>query len=308
MNINNDKHSATGDVEAVVTSFNQGSMILEAVHSLCCQTIPPARIIIVDDGSTDENSINILNDIKTDSDISIPVMVIQQPNGGVSSARNTGIHMAQAPMVLVLDGDDKLEPSYIEQVSRMLCNHPSMVAASSWLRTFGALDATVCPCGGNITAFLARNCCPAAHILRREVWKQCGGYDESMRSGFEDWEFFLSMLETMPDACIGIVEEPLIDYRTAPASSNVKSMMKRLELMRFMIEKHINTYREHITDAILGIESISISRLYGWENEILHAMAAKQNLSELSNDFIEHPSYGDGGMAAAVRILSAKNK
>lgn len=308
MNTNNDKHPAIGDVEAVVTSFNQGSMILEAVHSLCCQTIPPVRIIVVDDGSTDESSINILNDIKSDSDISVPVMVVQQQNGGVSSARNTGIHMAQAPMVLVLDGDDKLEPSYIEQVSRMLCDHPSMVAASSWLRTFGTLDATVCPCGGNITTFLARNCCPATHILRREVWKKCGGYDECMRSGFEDWEFFLSMLETMPDACIGIVEEPLIDYRTAPASSNVKSMMKRLDLMRFMIEKHINTYREHITDAILGIESISISRLYGWESEILHTMAAKQNLSKISDDFIEHPSYGDGGMAAAVRILSARNK
>ena len=37
------------DVEAVVTSFNQGAMILEAVRSVCDQTILPARIIIVDD-------------------------------------------------------------------------------------------------------------------------------------------------------------------------------------------------------------------------------------------------------------------
>ncbi len=305
MDINYERLCIAKDVEAVVTSFNQGSMILEAVHSLCCQTTPPARIIIVDDGSTDENSINILNHIKSDSDISVPVIVLQQPNGGVSAARNAGINIAQAPMVLVLDGDDKLEPSYIEQVSQMLRNNSFMIAASSWMHTFGVLDAMICPSGGNITAFLARNCCPATHILRREVWQQCGGYAESMRSGFEDWDFFLSMLEVIPDATIGIVEKPLINYRTAPASSNVKSMTKRLDLMRFIIEKHINTYQNHLVDAILGIESISISRLYGWESEILYSITTKQKLSKVSDEFIEHPSYGDGGMAAAVRIVSA---
>lgn len=44
----------------------------------------------------------------------------------------------------------------------------------------------------------------------------------------------------------------------APASSNVKGMNKRLKLMRFIIEKHINSYRKHITDALLGIEEILI--------------------------------------------------
>ena len=54
---------AAMDVQAVVTSFNQGSMILEAVQSLCAQTTPPAGIILVDDGSTDEASLRILAQI-----------------------------------------------------------------------------------------------------------------------------------------------------------------------------------------------------------------------------------------------------
>ena len=296
---------AAMDVQAVVTSFNQGSMILEAVQSLCAQTTPPAGIILVDDGSTDEASLRILAQIESDPSFCVPITVLRQPNGGVSAARNAGIGSAQAPLVLVLDGDDRLEPAYIEQVSGLLRERSGLVAASSWMRTFGVLDATVCPAGGGITAFLSRNCCPATHILRRGAWEQCGGYDETMRSGFEDWDFFLSLLETAPEACIGIVPEPLIDYRTAPASSNVRSMEKRLELMRFLIEKHIGSYREHIADAVLGVESISIARLFGWEGEMLQGLSAGQELCGTSAEFLQQPSYGDGGMAAAVRIASA---
>ena len=42
------------DVQAVITSYNQGEMVREAVDSLCNQTMLPSKIIIVDDGSTDE--------------------------------------------------------------------------------------------------------------------------------------------------------------------------------------------------------------------------------------------------------------
>lgn len=125
-----------------------------------------------------------------------------------------------------------------------------------------------------------------------------------MRSGFEDWDFFLSMLETTPEALAGIVEKPLINYRTASASTNIKSMNKRLELMRYIIEKHNNSYRDNITNVLLDIEAISNSRLFGWENEIIHSIKNNQELSDSANDFIKNPSYGDDGMASAVRIVS----
>ncbi len=301
----NEKYAAEYGIEAVITSYNQGDMILEAVDSLCRQTVPPSRIIIVDDGSTDEGSLSILSRVESDLDREIPAVILRQKNRGVSAARNAGICKADSEMVLVLDGDDRLEPSYLEEVGNMLHRDPSLVAASSWMRTFGVLSAEIRPAGGRIEAFLSRNCCPATHILRREAWEQCGGYDETMRSGFEDWDFFLSMLETRADAAIGIVERALVDYRTAPASSNVKSMEKRLELMRFIIEKHSSAYQEHIADALLGIESVSMSRLYGWESEIAHAIEEGRGLCEASEGFMVHPSYGDGGMAAAVRIVSA---
>lgn len=176
MNKNRDRFGA--DIEAVITSFNQGTMILEAVESLCAQTLLPQKIIIVDDGSTDGGSIRILKDMEKKADLPVPVMIHYQENRGVSSARNTGIKKTQAPMVLVLDGDDKLEPEYTEYVSQLLRDNPSMVATSSWMHTFGILDSIVCPAGGNISSFLSRNCCPATHILRREIFEESPTYGD----------------------------------------------------------------------------------------------------------------------------------
>lgn len=304
MNIKNSKTYVEADIEAVITSYNQDSMILEAVESVCNQTLLPQRIIIVDDGSTDKDSLDVLNSIKNNSNLPVPVTIYVQENGGVSAARNAGINKTQSSMVLVLDGDDKLEAEYIENVSKLLWDNPHMVLASSWMHTFGVLDALVCPTGGNIVPFLSHNCCPATHILRKKFYEQCKGYDEAMRSGFEDWDFFLNMLETTPDAYIGIVEKPLINYRTAPASANIKSMDRRLELMHYMIEKHKSSYVNNITKVLLDIEAISNSRLFGWENEIIYSIKNGQRLSDAADNFIKNPSYGDGGMASAVRIVS----
>ncbi len=60
----NSKNDLNIDIEAVITSYNQGTMILEAVQSICNQTLLPQRIIIVDDGSTDKDSLAVLEDIQ----------------------------------------------------------------------------------------------------------------------------------------------------------------------------------------------------------------------------------------------------
>lgn len=293
------------NTDAVITSYNQGDMVFEAVRSLCRQTLPPDNVIIMDDGSSDEHSLDVLHRIETSTDLPFCLKIYDQNNAGVSAARNNGIRKTTAPFVLVLDGDDRLEPRYIECVSAILKADPTMVAASSYLKTFGALNAVVCPAGGSIVPFLSRNCCPASNIFRREAYDKCSGYDESMRSGFEDWDFFMSLLETDNDAHIGIVAIPLIDYRTSPVSSNVKSMEKRPAIMRYMIEKHKSSYSGHLTDALLGIEAISDARLGFWEDEIINTLKSGNEISDAAKAFINSPSYGDGGMAVAINITGA---
>lgn len=304
MSINENGKRCASQLSAIITSFNQGTMVQEALASLLNQSVLPDKIIIVDDGSTDKDSIDILNGLNSIKK-QVPMIVHRQINAGVSAARNTGMRLANTTFALILDGDDKLEPTFIETVLFQIRKSTNIVAASSWMKTFGVLESIVCPTGGNIKNFLSHNCCPATHIVRCEVWRKCGGYDETMRTGFEDWDYFLRLLEISPKTHIKIVEEALIDYRTVPASSNIRSMDKRLELMKYLMEKHARSYAEHMIDVMLDLEAISISRLYGWESEIKRQIF-DASLSDASKNFMESPSYGDGGMAAAVRIASQK--
>ena len=180
-------------VTVVITSCNQGPLIREAVESALSQTVRPERIIIVDDGSDDQASVNVLSAILDDCRHGVPdtggvaVDLIGQVNAGPSAARNRGVAAAETPFVVVLDGDDRLMPTFIERTLPLLTADDSMVAASGWLRTFGVLDSVVQPIGGDAGAFVSHNCCPATCMIRRSAWERCGGYDESMRSGFEDW-------------------------------------------------------------------------------------------------------------------------
>lgn len=143
MNMRDNKTRLQADIEAVITSCNQGSMLLEAVQSVCNQTVLPQKIILVDDGSTDSCSLDILNTIETDSQFPVPITIHFQENKGVSAARNAGIRLAQSSMVLILDGDDKLEAEYMKMsatcsviIPQWLRPHPGCILLAFWMQLF----------------------------------------------------------------------------------------------------------------------------------------------------------------------------
>ncbi len=73
--------------------------------------------------------------------------------------------------------------------------------------------------------------------------------------------------------------------------------------MRYIIQKHEVSYHDNMMDVLLAMEQTSIERLDMWEQELLHA-----GNSGKSEKFMESPTYGDGGMAAAVRIATARKE
>lgn len=95
------------DISVVIPCYNGEKFIKEAIDSINSQTFPPKEIVIVNDGSHD-NSLAILEDCQKRNEI--PIKVISQVNGGVSSARNVGIASATGEWIAFLDVDDLWYP------------------------------------------------------------------------------------------------------------------------------------------------------------------------------------------------------
>jgi GT2 family glycosyltransferase len=247
-------------------------------------------VVVVDDGSTDPRSLAVLGRIAGTERCT----VLHRENGGVSAARNTGIAAVDEPLVVVLDGDDRLAPTFVERTAALVEADGQVVAASSWLRMHGVLDAVVRPAGGSAVDFLHRNACPATLLLRRDAWAACGGYDETLRGGFEDWDLALRLLT--PGGRIAVVPEALIDYRTASTSANVRSMTQRVDRYAEIVDRHPALFAAHLRAVLLAQEARAVRSDARWEDLLLRHPA--EPLGEVT--------YGDGGMAAAVRITSRR--
>ena len=98
-----------GPVTVVVPAHNEKECIAATVRSLAAST-HPVEIIVVDDGSTDGTA-DIVESLQLTC-----VRVVRQPNGGKSTALNTGIALASYDIVVMMDGDTVFEPSTIAEL------------------------------------------------------------------------------------------------------------------------------------------------------------------------------------------------
>src|SRR5690606_29093225 len=103
----------------VIPLYNKASNISKTILTVLNQNFSKFEIIIVNDGSTD-NSLDI---VKTFSDERI--VVIDQKNGGVSKARNTGIEHAKNDWIAFLDADDLWKPNHLETIYEMIIRFPN---------------------------------------------------------------------------------------------------------------------------------------------------------------------------------------
>ena len=99
-------------VSIIVPVYNIENYIRVCVESILAQTYESFELILVDDGSKDNSGILCDEYAAIDS----RVKVIHKENGGVSSARNTGLQQAKGKWIMYVDGDDWIEPDMIESL------------------------------------------------------------------------------------------------------------------------------------------------------------------------------------------------
>jgi len=217
----------TSKVSIIVTSYNQALFLEQAIDSLLSQTYENLEIIVVDDGSTEQNTIDLLRKISQ-----LPrIRVIRQMNLGVASARNNGYLASTGEYVQFLDGDDFLCNEKIEkQVRQLEANSGFDVALSDYYLTDANKTRKWQDSTPKFSSFKLdmpdflfkwdRGCLSIpihCALFNRKIIPALPFVDGMF--SHEDWIFWVSISANAPRFVI--LEEPLVYYRIHDKSSNV---------------------------------------------------------------------------------------
>src|SRR5690606_22429301 len=180
----------TVDFSIIVSCFNQELYLRDTLVSVQNQTYKNWECIIVDDGSTD-GSDKIISDFCA---LDPRFRKISQENQGLAASRNNGIRAAKGQLILPLDGDDRIGPEYLELAQREFRNNPETRLVYAQAELFGTTNESWPLPPYDYTRLLFVNCIYCSAVYRRSDFLQTGGYDTNMRYGYEDWEFWLQLL------------------------------------------------------------------------------------------------------------------
>ncbi len=275
-------------VSVVIPCFNQGHYIDEAVNSVLGQTFQDFEIIIVNDGSTDDFTNNHLNNY-----IKPKTKVITTKNMGLASARNNGIREATGEYILPLDADDKIGGEYLELAVDILDQNPEIGIVYCEAEFFEGRSGLWYLPEYSLVKILMSNVIFCSAFFRKSQWDKVGGYNPNMLNGFEDWDFWLSLIEL--GAQVYRIPKVLFFYRIKNESMILnlsKNKINSLKMFVQIIINHRELYFRNIEILNIALEeyiknnklSVYLQNLYidtgsGFnENELI------QVISETSED------------------------
>jgi glycosyltransferase involved in cell wall biosynthesis len=228
-------------VSIVITCYNLGLYLEEALASALAQNYEDFEILLIDDGSTDPITHGVLNRLPAHPRLQI----LRTSNQGVSRARNYAISVASGAYILPLDADDRILPDYLASATAVLDQRPEVGFVGCHYRTFGEHTLEYQPGSYSLPELLVENVVPIASVFRRTCWEQVGGYCADM-NGMEDWDLWLGILG---QGYVGaVLPNMLFEYRMR-ANSNISQVrepevyQRRLQLL---YERHRRLYDAHV--------------------------------------------------------------
>tara|TARA_Y100001970_G_C14246593_1_gene868702 strand:- start:982 stop:1851 length:870 start_codon:yes stop_codon:yes gene_type:complete len=231
--INKNKHL----ISVIIPCFNSGKTITRTIKSLYDQTWTNMEIIVVNDGSDDQYTLEILKGF-------INVKIINQNNKGLSTARNIGAANSKGSFLLFLDADDWLEPNAIElMVSKLLLSNTKSFIFSD-IKLEGQSQKIISK-EYNFFEQLFLNQIPYCILISKKDWIEVGGYDENMKLGYEDWEFNIRL---GINGFNGIrLKLPLFHYLTNNKGMLIsKSSKYHAKIWKYISNKHKGFYKPFI--------------------------------------------------------------
>lgn len=226
-------------ISVIIPCYNYGKYIEDAVESVLKQTFSDFEVIIVDDGSTDKFTKKVLNDLTKKYP---SVVFLRQMNGHISNARNNGIKVSKGEYILPMDADDTIEPEMLEACCMELDKDPKIGYVYTHVRFFGSKNFIWKNLEYNFYDLLFNNQPSVCSLMRREAWNEVGGYDEKMKTGYEDWEFWINLGEKGWHG--KLLKKALFNYRKHGTSFIDDAKQKNEENIVYIREKHKNLYSD----------------------------------------------------------------
>lgn len=233
-------------VSVIITCYNLGAFLLEALNSALGQSHPDCEVLLVDDGSSDPETIAVLDRLL----VHPRLRVLRSANQGVARARNYGISEASGEYILPLDADDRIHDEYVARAAAILDTHPEVGFVGCHYRIFGLREAEYRPEAYCLPDMLVENVVPIASMFRRSAWREVGGYCPDLNS-IEDWDLWLGIMRHGHQGVV--IPEILFDYRVR-SNSNL-SHMRQPELyqqrMRLLYARHATLYEQYQGEVLL---------------------------------------------------------
>jgi len=177
--------NGTIDVSVVTPCYEQGTLLLEAIASAERHAPPRCELIIVNDGSRQPMTLEILDLLKR-----CGYFVIDQENAGLWAARNNAIGLARGRYILPLDDDNRIREGFLAEAIRVLDGSPEIGIVYGDRYDFGLLTAIEQIPEFDLDALLDGNYIDACAVFRKQVWIDCQGFDPLM-CPLDDWEFWV---------------------------------------------------------------------------------------------------------------------
>ncbi|OAG75434.1 glycosyl transferase family 2 [Acetobacter malorum] len=195
----------------VIPHYNLGKLLLEAIESIKFSSLPDIKILVVDDGSTDKESVIILKTLEARY---TNLTVIYKKNSGVAETRNVGVQNATTDYIALLDADDLVGATYYEAALKILNQYSNVGFVGAWNEDFNQngrlrLWPTFNPEVPLQMIMNTTNC--QGLVIRRDAYLAHGQHDPSLGMFLDDWESTISMVLNGVRGVM--IPHPLFKYR-----------------------------------------------------------------------------------------------
>lgn len=228
-------------LSVVIPFYNLGAYLEDTLTSIGATSYTPYEVVIVNDGSTDPKSLELLQKIEGQGVAHI--RIVHTENQGLAAARNVGAEAAAGEFLAFVDADDLVDPDFFSRAIDVLQRYANVAFVYSWVRYFGESSDIWPTWNAEFPYLLAHNMLIPIVVTRRSVFLQRGKNKLEFEYNFEDYDGWIGLVEA---GGVGVsLAQPLVRYRVRTGSMYQSSNRNQQQyLYDLLTQHHAEAYRK----------------------------------------------------------------